>query len=73
MPPLQKTGEIHMDWHSISTAPFDRDLELAVIDREGPHALVFPCRRILGGWINAQTKRPVDIRPTHWREWGKAS
>jgi len=65
-------GTNAMNWLSISTAPFDRDLELAVIDREGPHTLVFACRRILGGWINAETKRPVDIRPTHWREWEKS-
>src|SRR5215467_3742711 len=35
-----------LGWHAISTAPFDRDLELAVLDTHGPHALVFPCRRI---------------------------
>jgi hypothetical protein len=57
-------------WQSISTAPFERDLELAVIDNDGePHALVFPCRRTLGGWIDAATKRRVEVLPTHWREW----
>ncbi len=56
-------------WHPISSAPFDRDLELAVIDREGPHALVFPCRRVLHGWINAGTRRQIEVNPTHWREW----
>jgi hypothetical protein len=46
-----------MDWTSISIAPpSDRDLELAVIDRDGPHALVFPCRRILSGWAKVETK-----------------
>jgi hypothetical protein len=36
-------------WQPISTAPFDCNLELAVFDTRGrPHALVFPCRRILG-------------------------
>jgi hypothetical protein len=29
-----------MDWKPISIAPFDRHLELAVLDRHGPHALV---------------------------------
>jgi hypothetical protein len=57
-------------WQPISTAPFDRDLELAVIERDGPHALVFPCRRILSGWINAETKQRIEVRPTHWRAWG---
>jgi hypothetical protein len=58
-------------WQPISSAPFDRDLELAVLDRDGPHALVFACRRIGSGWINAQTKERIDVRPTHWREWGE--
>jgi len=58
-------------WQPISSAPFDRDLELAVIDRDGPHALVFACRRILSGWVNAESKQRLDVRPTHWREWGE--
>jgi hypothetical protein len=58
-----------MDWQRIVTAPFDCDVELAVIDAEGLHALVFPCRRIVGSWINAETKERIDVRPTHWREW----
>ncbi len=57
-------------WELISTAPFARDLELAVIDKDGPHPLVFPCRRILGGWMNAATQERMDVRPTHWRDWG---
>ena len=58
------------DWIPIATAPFDRDLELAVIDYDGTHALVFPCRRFLHGWINAETKHRLDgLRPTHWRQW----
>jgi hypothetical protein len=58
-----------MNWLSIETAPFNRDLELAVIDDEGPHAVVFPCRRILGGWVKATTGAPINVHPTHWREW----
>jgi hypothetical protein len=56
-------------WQDISTAPFDRDLELAVLDAEGPHALVFACRRIVGGWMKAATRERIDVHPTHWREW----
>jgi hypothetical protein len=56
-------------WQSVSNAPFDCDVELAVIDTEGEHALVFPCRRVQGGWVHAQTKARMDVRPTHWREW----
>jgi hypothetical protein len=60
-----------MDWKPVSNAPFDRDLELAVIDREGEHALVFPCRRTEAGWIDAANKRLVGVDPSHWREWDK--
>ena len=56
-------------WELIATAPFARDLELAVIDKDGPHPLVFPCRRIVGGWMNAATQERMDVRPTHWRDW----
>lgn len=56
-------------WKEISTAPFDRDLELAVIDKDGTHALVFACRRVLGGWIDAGTGRRIEVDPSHWREW----
>jgi hypothetical protein len=58
-----------MEWQPITTAPFDRDLELAVIDYEGPHSLVFPCRRVLYGWLKSGTRQYIDLRPTHWREW----
>jgi hypothetical protein len=60
---------INIEWEPIATAPFDRDLELAVIGYDGAHALVFPCRRILGGWMNAKNKVLVRVYPTHWREW----
>ena len=57
-----------MEWKPISTAPFDRDLELAVILGESL-ALAFAARRIPGGWIHAETKRRIDVNPTHWRQW----
>jgi hypothetical protein len=59
------------DWQPISTAPFDDDLELAVIDHGSVHALVFPCRRIVGGWLAAETKHHIQVLPTHWRCWKK--
>jgi hypothetical protein len=58
-------------WLDISTAPRDREIELAVIDAEGQHALVFPCRRIADGWLSAVSGGRVDVRPTHWREWSR--
>jgi hypothetical protein len=56
-------------WHPISTAPFDRDLELAIIDSNGVRAIAYPCSRVLGGWIKAEIKTRVELRPTHWRDW----
>ena len=56
-------------WQVVSAAPFDRDLELAVIDKDGVHTLIFPCRRVVGGWINAETKAQLNFKPTHWRIW----
>jgi hypothetical protein len=57
------------EWQPASTAPFDRDLELAVVSLGEWHALVFPCRRVLDGWIDAETKKRVEVYPTHWRAW----
>jgi hypothetical protein len=58
-----------MVWQPISIAPFDRDLELAVRDCGELHALVFPCRRVLGGWVKAATRERICVNPTHWRNW----
>ena len=38
-----------MEWQPIATAPFDRDLELAVINYNGTHTFVFPCRAFWAG------------------------
>jgi hypothetical protein len=56
-------------WEPIASAPFAKDLEIAVIDEDGAHALVFPARRIPGGWIKAESKQQIEVHPTHWREW----
>jgi hypothetical protein len=56
-------------WQPITTAPFEEDLELAVLDSDGEHALVFPCRRVPGGWVKCGTRQWVSVQPTHWREW----
>lgn len=65
----RRPGIFYIMWRDIATAPFDRDLQLAVIDADGLHALVFPCRRTGGGWINARTGARLDVHPTHWRAW----
>ncbi len=56
-------------WEPAETAPFDRDLELAVINEDGENSLVFPCRRTELGWQHARTWQLLDIDPTHWRDW----
>jgi hypothetical protein len=56
-------------WEKISTAPYDRDLELAVIEEDRVHRLVFACRRSPNGWIKVHSRERVLISPTHWRIW----
>jgi hypothetical protein len=58
------------EWHPISSAPFDQDLELSVIEANEAHALVFPCRRTARGWLNVKMNSHVFVDPTHWRPWG---
>jgi hypothetical protein len=60
------------DWQSIATAPFDGDLELAVVERDSVAALVFPCRHIVGGWLASETQQRIEVQPTHWRPWKKS-
>lgn len=55
-------------WSSINCAPFEVDLELAVIDKQGCHALAFPCQRGVDGWRDSDGL-PVFVSPTHWRLW----
>jgi len=57
------------EWQPISTAPFDRELQLSVIEKGEVHALLFPCRHTQGGWLNASTGKIIDVDPTHWRSW----
>ncbi len=33
------------------------------------HTLVFPVRKIGTGWVDASTKKLIDVQPTHWRKW----
>jgi len=62
-------------WNEVNTpddVPNDRDVRLAVIDAKGTvHALVFPCRREGKSWIDSKLRRPVEVYPTHWREWAE--
>ena len=64
-----RTGADAIGWRSIETVPFGRDLQLAVLSSARVDALVFPCRRVLRGWLNSETHAAVQVYPTHWREW----
>jgi hypothetical protein len=50
-------------WQTVPSAPFDHDLELAVIDDDGTHSLVFPCRRIVGGVGEGAHARAARYQP----------
>lgn len=64
----RSTGDL--TWERVETAPpFDQDLEIAVIEGNAIHRVVFPCRRAFGGWIKAKTGEHVAVQPTHWRIW----
>ena len=67
--PTRETMEQQSVWQDISTAPYDRDLELAVIEGDHLHPLVFACRRTVSGWVKAMTHERVIVHPTHWRPW----
>ena len=57
-------------WMPISIAPLATDLEVCVIRGRAVHPLAFPCYRVAGGgWIDATTRRPLALEPTHWRSW----
>jgi len=56
-------------WEGIPTAPYNCDHDLAVIERDRVHPLIFPCRRTASGWIKAVTRERVLVSPTHWRRW----
>jgi hypothetical protein len=57
------------EWQPIASAPFDRDIQVSVIEKGEVHALVVPCRRTQNGWLRASTREQLFIDPTHWREW----
>jgi hypothetical protein len=52
------------EWQDIASAPFDREIELAVID---DNIDVLRCVRHGDGWLDAETLRPIKITATHWR------
>jgi hypothetical protein len=65
--PLQ--AEAGDGWKPIREAPEDRDVQLATVVAGKPSALAFACRRENRTWVNSATRKPIYVRPSHWREW----
>jgi hypothetical protein len=62
------------EWLPVSIPPSDGDLEVCVLDYDGiVHALEFPCQKDKdrAEWIDALSKKHVDIQPMQWRKWTK--
>jgi hypothetical protein len=55
------------NWQPIASAPFELDLELAVIEDGEIHRLIVRCQRTTFGWRDAATGSRIDVHPTHWR------
>jgi putative transposase len=54
----------------VSIAPSDADPKVCVMGYDGiVHALSFPYHRHKTGWVDASTRKRIDIEPTHWRTW----
>jgi hypothetical protein len=53
-------------WRDIQSAPFDRELELAVIEGDVCRVGGF-CLRHGDDWLDAETLNPIKVNATHWR------
>ena len=53
-------------WRDIGSAPFDRELELAVIDGD-VRPIGGYCLRHGNDWYDAETLNPIEVTATHWR------
>ena len=54
------------EWREIASAPFDREIEVAVI-AGSIGVLDGTCLRHGDGWLDAETLEPVRVTATHWR------
>jgi hypothetical protein len=67
--PVAKAVHVGNGWKSIREAPDDVDVQLATMVGGEPSALAFACRRENRTWVNSVTRKPIFIRPSHWRDW----
>jgi hypothetical protein len=54
------------NWREIASAPFDREIEVAILD-EDISVRGGSCLRHGDGWLDAETLRPIELTATHWR------
>jgi len=62
-------GDRGNGWKPVRGAPDDRPVQLATMVEGRPSALAFACRQVQRSWVNAETGKPIFVRPSHWREW----
>ena len=57
-------------WHLMSTAPYNRELELLITDNGETVTLEFPCLRTNEeAWINVDLGTEIKVQPVEWRVW----
>lgn len=57
-------------WRRISTAPYNRELELRTSDNGETVTLDFPCLRTREeAWINVDLGTEIKVQPVEWRIW----
>lgn len=58
------------NWRQISTAPYNRELELRVTENGQTATLEFPCLRTNEeAWINVDLGSEIKVEPIEWRIW----
>ncbi len=55
------------NWRPIATAPLNKSVWLQCKDNFGVFELRFSAQRTEHGWINAQTRRLLEVQPVMWR------
>jgi hypothetical protein len=57
-------------WRRISSAPYNRELELRITDNGETATLEFPCLRTNEeAWINVDLGTEIKVQPVEWRVW----
>lgn len=57
---------VRNEWREIASAPFDREIDIAIIG-EDINVSGGSCLRHGDGWLDAETLKPVEMTATHWR------